>query len=183
MVERTSRAIVAEVFAKAHSDQRNRKGQKLHNGHENPLLAGMTHSGRQQVVRVDREPAAAPNGHITHELTVAARKYAGVSDGCWFPDMGMEPPRPVIVTAIRAKQKFGQHSITVDSRARCWSIAAQLRQLRMSRRSKLRYALTLAMTGRSWCRRRPDHCVDEAAVVVDNPAGTAWWLSIASTSR
>jgi len=82
------------------------------------ILAGMTHSGRQQVVRIDREPAAAPNGHITHELTVAARKYAGVSDGLLVSDYGYGAATPVIVTAIRANRSLDNIPITVDSRAR-----------------------------------------------------------------
>jgi D-glycero-beta-D-manno-heptose-7-phosphate kinase len=44
------------------------------------ILAGMTHSPRQQVVRVDREPEAAPNAHLTRELVLAAREYARASD-------------------------------------------------------------------------------------------------------
>src|SRR5579864_6944720 len=32
------------------------------------ILAGRTHTARQQVVRVDREPHEAPNAHITREL-------------------------------------------------------------------------------------------------------------------
>src|SRR5205807_9612570 len=32
------------------------------------ILAGMTHTARQQVVRIDREPLAAPNAHLTREL-------------------------------------------------------------------------------------------------------------------
>src|SRR5579872_3444747 len=32
------------------------------------ILAGMTHNARQQVVRVDREPEAAPNRHLTREI-------------------------------------------------------------------------------------------------------------------
>src|SRR5277367_5446420 len=40
------------------------------------ILAGMTHTSRQQVVRVDREPQEAPNAHLTRELYLAAREYA-----------------------------------------------------------------------------------------------------------
>src|SRR5580692_2742960 len=35
------------------------------------ILAGMTHTARQQVVRVDREPQEAPNHHLTRELYLA----------------------------------------------------------------------------------------------------------------
>src|SRR5580704_14843521 len=38
------------------------------------ILAGMTHSARQQVVRIDREPESAPNSHFTRELVLSARE-------------------------------------------------------------------------------------------------------------
>ena len=38
------------------------------------ILAGMTHTARQQVVRVDREPQEAPNAHLTRELYLAAQE-------------------------------------------------------------------------------------------------------------
>src|SRR5689334_13595192 len=44
------------------------------------ILAGSTHSSRQQVVRVDREPAAEPNLHLKRELVLAAREYSRASD-------------------------------------------------------------------------------------------------------
>src|SRR5580765_3072415 len=34
------------------------------------ILAGMTHTARQQVVRVDREPQAPPNAHLRRELVL-----------------------------------------------------------------------------------------------------------------
>src|SRR5579863_8012798 len=50
------------------------------------ILAGMTHTWRQQVVRVDREPEAEPNGHLTRELVLAAREYLHASDALLFSD-------------------------------------------------------------------------------------------------
>src|SRR5919198_2860331 len=44
------------------------------------ILAGMTHTSRQQVVRVDREPTTEPNSHLRNELVLAAREYARASD-------------------------------------------------------------------------------------------------------
>src|ERR1700682_2783730 len=44
------------------------------------ILAGSTHSARQQVVRLDREPEAEPNRHLKRELVLAAREYARASD-------------------------------------------------------------------------------------------------------
>src|ERR1035441_9873656 len=39
------------------------------------ILAGMTHTARQQVVRIDREPELEPNRHLKRELILAARQY------------------------------------------------------------------------------------------------------------
>jgi len=59
------------------------------------ILAGMTHSARQQVVRVDREPDAPPNSHLTRELVLAAREYARASDALLvsITAMGRRLPR------------------------------------------------------------------------------------------
>src|SRR3954462_10898177 len=40
------------------------------------ILAGHSHSSRQQVVRIDREPAAGPDGHTLRGLAESARDYA-----------------------------------------------------------------------------------------------------------
>src|SRR6202158_4199892 len=39
------------------------------------ILAGMTHTWRQEVGRRDREPLEAPNAHLTRELYLATREY------------------------------------------------------------------------------------------------------------
>src|ERR1700723_165231 len=52
------------------------------------ILAGMTHSARQQVVRVDREPSEPPNRHLTRELFLAAREYLRGSDALLVSDYG-----------------------------------------------------------------------------------------------
>src|SRR5689334_16151445 len=50
------------------------------------ILAGMTHTSRQQVVRVDREPESEPNRHLTRELILAARRYVRASDALLVAD-------------------------------------------------------------------------------------------------
>src|SRR6202030_498506 len=50
------------------------------------ILAGMTHTARQQVVRVDREPEMEPNRHLKRELVLAARQYARASDALLISD-------------------------------------------------------------------------------------------------
>src|SRR5438270_5433278 len=58
------------------------------------ILAGMAHTARQQVVRVDREPEAAPNSHLTRELILAAREYARASDALLVSDYGYGSATP-----------------------------------------------------------------------------------------
>ncbi len=82
------------------------------------ILAGMTHSARQQVVRIDREPEAAPNSHLTRELVLAARQYARASDALLVSDYGYGSATPAILNAVRAKGRLGGLPVTLDSRFR-----------------------------------------------------------------
>jgi D-glycero-beta-D-manno-heptose-7-phosphate kinase len=82
------------------------------------ILAGMTHTARQQVVRVDREPQEAPNSHLTRELYLAARNYAHASDALLVSDYGYGAATPAIVSTLRAKGKLGSVAIVLDSRYR-----------------------------------------------------------------
>src|SRR5690349_19824265 len=52
------------------------------------ILAGMTHTARKQVVRIDREPEAEPSNHVKRELVLAARQYARASDALLISDYG-----------------------------------------------------------------------------------------------
>jgi rfaE bifunctional protein kinase chain/domain len=82
------------------------------------ILAGMTHTARQQVVRVDREPLDAPSSHLTRELYLAARNYAHASDALLVSDYGYGAATTAIVGALRAKGKLGAVPIVLDSRYR-----------------------------------------------------------------
>jgi len=82
------------------------------------ILAGMTHTARQQVVRVDREPQENPNAHLTRELYLAARNYAHASDALLVSDYGYGAAAPAIVRALQEKGKLGSLPIVVDSRYR-----------------------------------------------------------------
>jgi rfaE bifunctional protein kinase chain/domain len=82
------------------------------------ILAGMTHTARQQVVRVDREPQEAPNPHLTRELYLAARNYAHASDALLVSDYGYGAATPAIVSTLREKGKLGAVPIVLDSRYR-----------------------------------------------------------------
>jgi len=80
------------------------------------ILAGMTHSARQQVVRVDREPETPPNSHFTRELVLSARDYARASDALLVSDYGYGSATPAILYALRAKGV--SVPVTLDSRFR-----------------------------------------------------------------
>jgi len=82
------------------------------------ILAGMTHSARQQVVRVDREPDAPPSAHLVRELVLAAREYARASDALLVSDYGYGAATPAILNAIRAKGGLNGIPVTLDSRFR-----------------------------------------------------------------
>jgi len=82
------------------------------------ITAGMTHTARQQVVRIDREPQESPNSHQTRELYLAARNYAHASDALLVSDYGYGSATPAIVTALREKGKLGSVPIVLDSRYR-----------------------------------------------------------------
>jgi rfaE bifunctional protein kinase chain/domain len=82
------------------------------------ILAGMAHTSRQQVVRVDREPQESPNAHLTRELYLAARNYAHASDAVLVSDYGYGAATPAIVDTLRSKGKLGDVPIIVDSRYR-----------------------------------------------------------------
>jgi len=82
------------------------------------ILAGMTHTARQQVVRIDREPREAPNPHLTRELYLAARNYAHASDALLVSDYGYGAATPALLNALREKGKLGALPIIVDSRYR-----------------------------------------------------------------
>ena len=82
------------------------------------ILAGMTHSARQQVVRVDREPALPPNAHLTRELVLAAREYARASDALLVSDYGYGAATPAVLNAIRSKGGLNGIPVTLDSRFR-----------------------------------------------------------------
>src|SRR5713101_5894317 len=82
------------------------------------ILAGMQHTWRQQVVRVDREPEAAPGIHITRELILAARQYLQASDALLVSDYGYGAATPEILSATRASDPANSVPVVLDSRHR-----------------------------------------------------------------
>jgi rfaE bifunctional protein kinase chain/domain len=82
------------------------------------ILAGMAHTARQQVVRVDREPEAEPNRHLKRELVLAAREYARASDALLISDYGYGAATPAILAAIRYRGGLDGVPVVLDSRYR-----------------------------------------------------------------
>jgi D-glycero-beta-D-manno-heptose-7-phosphate kinase len=82
------------------------------------ILAGMTHTSRQQVVRLDREPEAAPSQHLTRELFLAAREYVRASDALLVSDYGYGSATPALVNALGGKGGRRTVPIVLDSRYR-----------------------------------------------------------------
>jgi rfaE bifunctional protein kinase chain/domain len=82
------------------------------------ILAGMTHTSRQQVVRVDREPENEPNRHLTRELILAARQYVRASDALLVSDYSYGSATPVILNSLRDKGRLSRIPVTLDSRYR-----------------------------------------------------------------
>ncbi len=80
------------------------------------ILAGMAHTARQQVVRVDREPETEPNAHCKRELILAARQYVRASDALLVSDYGYGAASPSIVNAIQRKGE--KVPLILDSRYR-----------------------------------------------------------------
>src|SRR6266481_2096668 len=82
------------------------------------ILAGQTHSSRQQVVRVDREPENGLDAHIKRELILAANGYAKAADALLVSDYGYGAATPEILNAVRAKSNLNGIAVTLDSRYR-----------------------------------------------------------------
>ncbi|HZQ21017.1 MAG TPA: PfkB family carbohydrate kinase [Terriglobales bacterium] len=68
------------------------------------ILAGMPHTWRQQVVRIDREPDQQPDAHASRELALAAREYLRVSDALLISDYGYGAATPEILNSVRDRR-------------------------------------------------------------------------------
>jgi len=82
------------------------------------ILAGHTHTQRQQVVRVDRESAELPTAEVRRQLAALAREYAEASDALLISDYGYGAATPEMLTAVRVKRALDGIPITLDSRYR-----------------------------------------------------------------
>jgi rfaE bifunctional protein kinase chain/domain len=81
------------------------------------ILAGMPHTWRQQVVRIDREPESALSSHMARELALATRQYVRASDALLVSDYGYGAANPRILSAAMGKRS-GAIPVVLDSRHR-----------------------------------------------------------------
>ena len=82
------------------------------------ILAGMAHTWRQQVVRLDREPDAEPNTHLKRELILATRQYARAADALLVSDYGYGAASPALLSAVRERGRLDRLPVVLDSRYR-----------------------------------------------------------------
>jgi D-glycero-beta-D-manno-heptose-7-phosphate kinase len=82
------------------------------------VLAGMTHSSRQQVIRVDREPEEPLDRSAIRELVFQARGYLRASDALLISDYGYGAATPQIYELIRSRASRDGIPVTLDSRYR-----------------------------------------------------------------
>jgi rfaE bifunctional protein kinase chain/domain len=82
------------------------------------ILAGMPHTWRQQVVRIDREPELLPDAHVKRELAFAAGEYLRASDALLVSDYGYGAASPEILNAVKGKAGRNSVPVVLDSRHR-----------------------------------------------------------------
>lgn len=82
------------------------------------VLAGMTHSPRQQVIRVDREPENSLETPVKRELVFQTRGYIRASDALLISDYGYGAATPEIFESIRSRAQNSGIPVTLDSRYR-----------------------------------------------------------------
>ncbi len=85
------------------------------------VLAGMTHTNRQQVVRYDREPDGPPDAHVMRELLLATRGYVRASDALLLSDYGYGAASPELYEQVRPS--LGDMPVSLDSRYRMLQFA------------------------------------------------------------
>ena len=83
------------------------------------ILAGMSHTSRQQVVRIDREPEPLDEMHpVLLNLVNAAREYATASDAFLISDYGYGAATPRLLNFIKSNRSLQNQPVTLDSRYR-----------------------------------------------------------------
>jgi rfaE bifunctional protein kinase chain/domain len=71
------------------------------------ILAGMPHTWRQQVVRIDREPEIELSTQVVRALVGAAQEYLRASDVLLVSDYGYGAATPEILNSLREQRSLG----------------------------------------------------------------------------
>ena len=87
------------------------------------VLAGMTHTSRQQVIRVDREPDSELDRSSVRDLVFQARGYLRASDALLISDYGYGAATPEMYHMVRSRASLNGIPVTLDSRYRALSYA------------------------------------------------------------
>jgi rfaE bifunctional protein kinase chain/domain len=82
------------------------------------ILAGMTHTARQQVVRVDREPEGELSFIHQQDLVDAAKRFLRASDALLVSDYGYGSATPQMLKDLRSRGATKDIPVTLDSRYR-----------------------------------------------------------------
>src|SRR5215469_11176754 len=83
------------------------------------ILGGTSHSSRQQVVRLDREPVPIAPGHsVLTKIAKSARQYAAQSQALLVSDYGYGAATPQLLARIKSNGWPSTKPITLDSRYR-----------------------------------------------------------------
>ncbi len=80
------------------------------------ILGGLSHWQRQQIVRVDREPAQPVGAAIRKQLTRNVAGLLGSSNGLLVADYGYSTTNATEVEVLRRRSKRNGIPITIDSR-------------------------------------------------------------------
>ncbi|MFI5087620.1 MAG: bifunctional heptose 7-phosphate kinase/heptose 1-phosphate adenyltransferase [Terriglobales bacterium] len=82
------------------------------------ILAGMTHTARQQVVRVDREPESELDFMHQQDLVASANRFLRASDALLISDYGYGAATPQMLKDLRSRGALKDMPVTLDSRYR-----------------------------------------------------------------
>ncbi len=82
------------------------------------ILAGMTHTARQQVVRVDREPETELDFMHQQDLVASASRFLRASDALLVSDYGYGSATPQMFKDLRSRGVVKDMPVTLDSRYR-----------------------------------------------------------------
>ncbi|MBO0911541.1 MAG: carbohydrate kinase [Acidobacteria bacterium] len=74
------------------------------------ILAGLPHTWRQQVVRVDREPESQPGNRLARGLALATREFLRASDALLVSDYGYGAATPEILNLAGAGTPLARRS-------------------------------------------------------------------------